>query len=138
MHMNGNQLTLPVSMWGSHHSCCLKVRMDFYGVTTRMFDDDADVPTRHEYVYVSVPQAFYESVTLHSTAQVAELEAWTREHAPLLVAALQESLTYRHRKVLDRVPSLLSANGLAGLKVVLRVRDTRFQTSLFFILYIIY
>lgn len=123
MHMNGDQIQLEAGMCSENDDeCSLLIIFRFYPACVQMFDDNADASTRFEYLHASVPNAFQEPVATRSPAQVEELADWTREYTPALVAELKKAVERRSRKVVGRVPCLLSDTSLSGNNVLLRVR----------------
>ena len=125
MHMNGNYIAVDAGMCSeSADECSLLITFRFYTASVQMFDDQADASTRHEYLHASIPNAFQEPVATRSPAQVTELVDWTREYMPVLVSELKKAVLRFSRKVVHRVPCLLSDTSLSGCNVLLRVSYT--------------
>jgi hypothetical protein len=121
MHMNGDQLALQASFFGTRDVCHLRFKLEFSGTIERFRDDDDDEDQDRaaSYIHETVPLAFKTPVALRTAAQVDELRAWTREHAPLLVQELHERMAIL--PLMGRVPCLLSASALSGVNAALRV-----------------
>jgi hypothetical protein len=124
MHMNGNQLALHASCFATQDACHLRFALAFCvpEMRTPFRDEYGEAQGRAvSYMHETVPLAFKTPVALRTAAQVDELRAWTREHAPLLVQEVHLRMAVLRDEMVGRVPCLLSASALSGVNAALRV-----------------